>query len=141
MKHILTFITLTGLTLVALADSYFQFPLAIPKSNEIVAFSNGLQPLEGQRKMLTLEDLKKYIDTGKSKPKTDEWPARVTDFNRNSPCDGVIVDKSGRVIFWTHSTANGLRLETSEGGAAYLEISKWKKPNKAEMATPRKPSD
>jgi hypothetical protein len=122
MKLITIILTLASLTFTAFANSYQYKPLPIPNAAEIAAFSNGLPPATGKRTTLTREDLARYLTKGRNNTDPSTWPARVTEFNRNSPCDGVFVDKAGKVFFWIKSSANGIRLETAEGEQAYLEV-------------------
>jgi hypothetical protein len=122
MKSLALLIAILCATSAAFANSYLYKPLAIPKSEEIAAFSNGLPPATNERRILTRDQLLKFLSKGRSNTNISTWPSRITKFNRDSPCDGVFTDRSGNVYFWVLVSPNGLRLYSAEGEYAYLEI-------------------
>lgn len=106
------------------ANSYAFVPLLPPIAEDIVAFSNGLPPSTGIRKILKKDDILLFLKEGHNITDPATWPSRFNDFTYDGPCDGVIVDKKGMVYFWTLTSSDGMRLETANGTSAYLELKK-----------------
>ena len=102
------------------ANSYLYLPLSVPKSADIVAFSNGLPPGTGSRRMLSRARVIRFLERGRNNTYPATWPQDESEYG--SPCDGVIVDRAGQVYFWTLIAKRGLRLETAEGRTAFLEL-------------------
>ncbi len=92
MKSLVTLIAVLAVTSAAFANSYLYKPLPVPKAEEITAFSNGLPPPVNKRRMLTRDEVLKFLHHGVNNTKPETWPSTSTKFNRASPCDGVIVD-------------------------------------------------
>ena len=95
--------------------------MTVPRAEDIVAFSNGLQS-EGQvRRNLTRAQVIRFLEKGRNNTDPATWPPGGNETFEH-PCDGVVVDRAGQVYFWTLANKRGLRLETADGRQAYLQL-------------------
>jgi hypothetical protein len=107
------------------ANSGIYVPLYPPKTQDIVAFSNSPPPEQsfGSRHVATRETILTFLRRGKNNLNTSSWyklqyphPGKL-DF-----CDGVLVDRHGQFYFWFLRTPKVLKLETSDGRTALMQL-------------------
>jgi hypothetical protein len=109
------------------ANSSIYEPLVPPKAEDIVAFTNGLPPSTGLRKMVKRDTVLRFLRRGKNNLNVSSWydleyPDRDRRIELIQDCDGVMVDKNGQFIFWFLRTPKVLKLETPESKTALLQL-------------------
>ena len=124
MKH--AFFLLLGLVLIGntlRANGSIYLPLVPPEAEEIVAFTNGLAPATGLRKDANREQVLCFLRRGKNNLNVESWPAlEYPQRRRIDGCNGVMVDRRGNFFFWSLRSAKTLKLETSDGRTALLQL-------------------
>jgi len=113
----------------AFGNSYAWRELVPPEPQSIVAFSNGKPPSTNFRIKKEKSEILHHLKTGvvfynrqsiyKFLKEEDRPDIEIYDGNHNV-CDGVIVTREGKVIFWNMLSPHVIRLETENTEGCYL---------------------
>lgn len=121
-----TFAIAVLLCTTAYGNSRIYKPLAVPKAENVVLFSNGLAPDTGERIRKTKEDILEFLRHGKNNLDVQSWYDIECTRSPETEvaCDGVFTDKSGKIYFWKLFGNDVLKLQTAEGEFALIQLEK-----------------
>ena len=110
----------------AYSNSNIYEPLAVPKAEDVVLFTNGLAPATGERIRKKKENILEFLRHGKNNLDVRSWYEieRARDPEKIVVCDGVFTDKAGKIYFWRLIGNDVLKLQTAEGEYALLQLQK-----------------
>ena len=107
-------------------NSLIYEPLALPKAEDVVLFTNGLAPATGERVYRKRDDILEFLRRGKNNLDVASWykieQARDSKNDRVEVCDGVFTDKAGRIYFWELKGRDLLKLRTAEHESALIQL-------------------
>lgn len=108
-------------------NSAIYQPPAVPEASDAVLFCNGLMPATGRRNRKTKENILEFRRHGKNNLDLNSWypleKARRPGTIEVS--DGVFTDGAGRIYFWQMFGKDVLKLISSDGEYALLQLEKY----------------